>query len=93
MTGATGVSPAFLRVIADMNADAAAATANAPPVHDGGPAGGGNGDAVGGDSAAAQGGDQGGGAGAQVAAIDDAEAFHLKTVSGENAGRFEWTFS
>lgn len=57
-----------------MSADSTAAN---PVGHDGGGGGGGADDAVGADGATATGGDRGGGG---VATIDDAEAFHLKTV-------------
>lgn len=67
---ASGESAAFLRVLAEMSADAAAAPGPAGD-HDGGGEGGGV-DGSGGGS-----GEEGG---AGIAAIDDAEAFHLKTV-------------
>lgn len=77
---AAGESEAFLRVLAEMSADAAPASGPVADHH--GSGGGGNagaGEAGGADGSGAEGGngDQGG---AGVAAIDDAEAFHLKTV-------------
>lgn len=70
---ASGESAAFLRVLANMSADTVAAPGPAND-HDGG---GGEGSGVDGSRAVGGNGDQGG---AGIAAIDDAEAFHLKTV-------------
>lgn len=69
---ASGESAAFLRVLANMSADTVAAPGPAND-HDGG----GEGSGVDGSRVAGGNGDQGGGG---IAAIDDAEAFHLKTV-------------
>lgn len=83
---ASGESAAFLRVLAEMSADAVAAPGPAAD-HDGSAEGGG----VDGSGVAGSSGEQGG---AGMAAIDDAEAFHLKTVRenikprvGEDRGR------
>eukprot|EP00752_Nemacystus_decipiens_P017827 g15983.t1 len=75
---ASGESAAFLRVLAEMSADATAAPGPAAD-HDGG----GEGSGVDGSGVAGGTGDQGGGG---MAAIDDAEAFHLKT--GDDAINF-----
>lgn len=69
---ASGESAAFLRVLAEMSADAVAAPGPAAD-HDGG----GEGSGVDGSGMASGSGDQGGGG---IATVDDAEAFHLKTV-------------
>lgn len=69
---ASGESAAFLRVLAEMSADAVAAPGPAADLD-----GGGEGDEADGSGVAGGGREQGG---AGIAAIDDAEAFHLKTV-------------
>lgn len=71
-TGASVDSPAFLRAVAEMSADTAGSGAG----HDVGGAVGVKGD-TGPDGGATGTGEQG----VSVAAIDDAEAFHLKTAS------------
>ena len=69
---ASGESAAFLRVLAEMSTDAVAAPGPAAD-HDGG----GEGSGVDGSGGAGGGGEQGE---TGIATIDDAEAFHLKTV-------------
>lgn len=75
-TGVSVDSPAFLRVVAEMSADAAAGASGHDNVGSGGAANG-DIDAGGPSGEGAAGGDGGGGS---VATIDDAESFHLKTV-------------
>lgn len=78
-SGASGDSPAFLRVLAEMSADATAAAAAATNRDGGSGSGsgnGGSGDAGGGDGAGRHSGDQG----TALSKIDDPDAFHLKTV-------------
>lgn len=69
---ASGESAAFLRVLTEMSTDAVAAPGTTAD-HDGG----GEGSGVDGSGGAGGSGEQGE---AGIAAIDDAEAFHLKTV-------------
>lgn len=70
---ASGESAAFLKALAEISADTVAAPSPADD-HDGG----GEGNGVDGSGVAGGSGEQGGAGG--IATIDDAEAFHLKTV-------------